>query len=231
MGDLIRMLRENSYPGRGILVGREPLFDRTIVFYFLTGRSENSRNRIFEKTEDGIRTRAYDESKMTDPSLIIYRPLRHTGGKWIITNGDQTDTIRDFLQEGKTFREALMTRTYEPDAPNDTPRISALIHEDGTFETAILKRGAGEECLRIFNTYLPKAGYGRYFHTYEGDGNPLPSFEGEPREVTIPDDLDVFEEEVWRALSPEHKVSLMTLILKKDGTLEGLRLRNRKEEL
>ncbi len=231
MGDLIRMLTENSYPGRGILVGRDPLHDRTLVFYFLTGRSENSRNRIFEKTDDGIRTRAYDESKMTDPSLIIYRPLRHTGGTWIITNGDQTDTIYDHLQEGKTFQEALMTRTYEPDAPNYTPRISALIREDGSFETAILKKGEGKECVRVFNTYLPEAGHGRYFHTYEGNGDPLPSFEGEPRDVTIPEDLDGFEEEVWQALSPEHKVSLMTLVLKKDGTLEYLRLRNRKEEL
>ena len=176
MTDLLKLLSSNPYPGRGIVVGR----DR--VYYFIMGRSENSRNRIFSRTEDGIRTEAFDASKMSDPSLIIYHPVRETEDGLIVTNGNQTDTIRDFGD----FREALMTREYEPDAPNFTPRISAMIYPDGSFEMSILKYDNGR-CLREFFCYEGcEEGEGRFISTYQGDGSPLPSFAGEPLRVTMP---------------------------------------------
>ena len=195
MIDFVKFLEDNSYPGRGILVGKN------IVYYFIMGRSENSRNRIFTLTDDGIRTEAYDPSKMEDPSLIIYHPVRKMGEKLIVTNGDQTDTIRDT----GCFRRALMTREYEPDEPNFTPRISLIMNEDGSFEISILKHKDGH-CLREFFAYegCPE-GKGYFISTYKGDGNPLPSFEGEPMEVTLPG-----PEEVWNALNKENKVSLYT---------------------
>jgi len=193
MRSLEELLKNNSYPGRGIVVGKDT------AYYFIMGRSENSRNRIFEKTEDGIRTAAFDESKMKDPSLIIYHPVRKTGLGLIVTNGDQTDTIA----EAGCFRKALMTREYEPDAPNYTPRISAVLKEDGSVEIAILKQKDGT-CLREFFCYesIP-AGKGYFISTYVGDGNPLPSFEGEPIEVDLPE-----AETVWKALNADNKVSL-----------------------
>ena len=195
MTDLLKLLSSNPYPGRGIVVGR----DR--VYYFIMGRSENSRNRIFSRTEDGIRTEAFDASKMSDPSLIIYHPVRETEDGLIVTNGNQTDTIRDFGD----FREALMTREYEPDAPNFTPRISAMIYPDGSFEMSILKYDNGR-CLREFFCYEGcEEGEGRFISTYQGDGSPLPSFSGEPLAVTMPE-----PEEVWAALNKDNKVSLYT---------------------
>ena len=195
MTDLLKLLSSNPYPGRGIVVGR----DR--VYYFIMGRSENSRNRIFSRTEDGIRTEAFDASKMSDPSLIIYHPVRETEDGLIVTNGNQTDTIRDFGD----FREALMTREYEPDAPNFTPRISAMIYPDGSFEMSILKYDNGR-CLREFFCYEGcEEGEGRFISTYQGDGSPLPSFAGEPLAVTMPE-----PEEVWAALNKDNKVSLYT---------------------
>jgi len=195
MTDFLELLRSKPYPGRGIAVGK----DR--VYYFIMGRSENSRNRIFEKTPDGIRTRAFDESKMVDPSLIIYHPVRETAQGLIVTNGDQTDTIRD----AGDFRRALMTREYEPDEPNFTPRISAMIYPDGSFELSILKHMDGR-CLREFFCYEGiEAGKGVFLSTYEGDGSPLPSFTGEPREITMPE-----PEAVWAALNADNKVSLYT---------------------
>ncbi len=197
MTDLIRFLQETSYPGRGIVVGK----DR--VYYFIMGRSENSRNRIFELTDDGIRTKAFDESRMSDPSLIIYHPVRKIPGALIVTNGDQTDTIRDFGD----FRKALMTREYEPDCPNFTPRISAALYENGSFELSILKHKDGK-CLREFFCYEGcEEGKGYFISTYQGDGNPLPSFAGEPMEVTMPE-----PEELWGALNKDNKVSLYTNI-------------------
>ena len=195
MTDFIEFLKNNSYPGRGIAVGK----DR--VYYFIMGRSENSRNRIFSLTEDGIRTEAYDASKMKDPSLIIYHPVRSMGDALIVTNGDQTDTIRDMGD----FRKALMTRQFEPDAPNNTPRISAILNGDGSFEIAINKEKDGG-CLREFFCYEGcEEGKGFFISTYEGDGSPLPSFKGEPMEITMPE-----PEEVWAALNCDNKVSLYT---------------------
>ena len=195
MIDFIEFLKNNSYPGRGILVGRDT------VYYFIMGRSENSRNRIFTLTDDGIRTEAFDPSKLEDPSLIIYHPVRRMGEKLIVTNGDQTDTIKDT----GCFRKALMTREYEPDGPNFTPRISVIMNEDGSFEFSILKHKDGH-CLREFFSYeeCPE-GKAYFISTYKGDGNPLPSFEGEPIEVTLP-----APEEVWAALNEDNKVSLYT---------------------
>jgi len=191
--DFLDFLRSNPYPGRGIAVGR----DR--VYYFIMGRSANSRNRVFERTEDGIRTRAFDEAAVTDPSLIIYHPVRETPFGLIVTNGDQTDTIRDLGD----FRKALMTREYEPDGPNWTPRISALCRPDGSFELSILKQQQGR-CLREFFCYEGcDEGRGYFLSTYQGDGSPLPSFAGEPLEITMPE-----PEAVWSALNAENKVSL-----------------------
>jgi len=195
MLDFLTFLRENPYPGRGILVGKGR------VYYFIMGRSANSRNRVFVKTEDGIRTEAYDPALLTDPSLIIYHPVRRMGDALVVTNGDQTDTI---CQYGD-FRKGLMTRKYEPDEPNWTPRISALINGDGSFELSILKRNHGR-CLREFFCYEgcdEQTGY--FISTYQGDGSPLPTFAGEPLEVTVPE-----PEEVWTALNADNKVSLYT---------------------
>ena len=197
MIDLLDYLRSRPYPGRGIAVGK----DR--VYYFIMGRSENSRNRIFSLTEDGIRTEAHDPSKMVDPSLIIYHPVRETENGLIVTNGDQTDTIRDFGD----FRKALMTREYEPDEPNFTPRVSAMVYPDGSFEMSILKHLDGK-CLREFFCYEGcEEGKGYFISTYEGFGSPLPSFYGEPVEVTMPE-----PDEVWAALNADNKVSLYTKV-------------------
>ncbi len=195
MKDLLELLKTNPYPGRGIVAGRER------IYYFIMGRSENSRNRIFVPTEDGIRTEAYDPAKLRDPSLIIYHPVRRTEGALIVTNGDQTDTIRD----AGDFRKALLTREYEPDEPNYTPRISAILYDGGAFELSILKRRDGR-CLREFFCYEGcSEGQGWFLSTYQGDGSPLPSFAGEPLAVTMPE-----PEEVWQALNPDNKVSLYT---------------------
>jgi len=192
MKDLLEILRNNSYPGRGIVVGHNT------VFYFIMGRSVNSRNRIFSLTADGIRTEAFDPSKVEDPSLIIYHPVRTTEEGLTVTNGDQTDTIS---QAG--FVAGSMARTYEPDAPNFTPRISALVYNDGSFDISILKHNNGR-CLREFFRYEGcDEGTGYFISTYKGDGNPLPSFEGEPIEVSLPT-----ADELWAALNEDNKVSL-----------------------
>ena len=194
MTDLLTLLSSNPYPGRGIVVGH----DR--VYYFIMGRSANSRNRVFTLTEDGIQTKAYDPSKLEDPSLIIYHPVRTMGDKLIVTNGDQTDTIRD----AGCFRRALMGREFEPDAPNYTPRISALLRPDGSFELSILKRGQDGRCLRQFFSYEGcDPGRGYFISTYQGPGDPLPSFAGEPIPVTVPE-----PEQVWAALNTDNKVAL-----------------------
>ena len=215
--DLCALLRGNSYPGRGILLGRSADNKFAVIAYFIMGRSENSRNRVFEKTEDGIRTRAFDESKMTDPSLIIYHPVRRLeSGLTIVTNGDQTDTIRDALAQGHCYRHALHTRTFEPDGPNWTPRISGMVchTKQGSFSTqlSILKSadGNGDYCQRYFFDY-PRfpAGEGRFLHTYQCDGSPIPSFEGEPERVAITaPDAKTWAEEIWASLNADNKVSL-----------------------
>ena len=194
MTDLLTLLSSNPYPGRGIVVGH----DR--VYYFIMGRSANSRNRVFTLTEDGIQTQAYDPSKLEDPSLIIYHPVRTMGDRLIVTNGDQTDTIRD----AGCFRRALMGREFEPDAPNYTPRISALLRPDGSFELSILKRGQDGRCQRQFFSYEGcDPGRGYFISTYQGPGDPLPSFAGEPIPVTVPE-----PEQVWAALNGDNKVAL-----------------------
>ena len=194
MTDLLTLLSSNPYPGRGIVVGH----DR--VYYFIMGRSANSRNRVFTLTEDGIQTQAYDPSKLEDPSLIIYHPVRTMGDKLIVTNGDQTDTIRD----AGCFRRALMGREFEPDAPNYTPRISALLRPDGSFELSILKRGQDGRCQRQFFSYEGcDPGRGYFISTYQGPGDPLPSFAGEPIPVTVPE-----PEQVWATLNGDNKVAL-----------------------
>lgn len=210
--NLLDLLRNNPYPGRGIVLGKSADGKQAVAVYFIMGRSENSRNRIFTPTEDGIRTEAADVAKMTDPSLIIYHPVRKVGNELIVTNGDQTDTVRDYLLEGRTFAEALKTRTFEPDGPNWTPRISGLLSLDGGFQLSILKSAEGNPdcCCRYFYHYdAPLPGEGRFLHTYLGDGNPLPSFAGDPERVALdagtPEEL---AEQVWEALNPENKVSL-----------------------
>ena len=210
--NLTSLLEENAYPGRGILLGRSADGQYAVAAYFIMGRSENSRNRVFAATEDGIRTEARDPSKMTDPSLIIYHPVRQVGTGLVVTNGDQTDTIRDYLLQGRTFAEALRSREFEPDSPNYTPRISGLLSPDGSFQLSILKSADGDPacCHRYFYTYdRPLSGEGRFIHTYQCDGNPLPSFEGEPQRVALtaanPQSL---ADQLWAALNPDNKVSL-----------------------
>ena len=214
--DLATLLRENSYPGRGIVIGRTADGKKSAVAYFIMGRSQNSRNRVFTKTEDGIRTEAFDPSKMVDPSLIIYRPVRRLGHITIVTNGDQTDTIYDCVDKGGEFEEALRTRTFEPDGPNWTPRISGMVThaKQGSFaaQLSILKSadGNGDYCQRYFFDYpaLP-AGEGRFLHTYRCDGDPIPSFEGEPERVAVTaPDAKTWAEEIWADLNPDNKVSL-----------------------
>ncbi|MCR5801596.1 MAG: IMP cyclohydrolase [Lachnospiraceae bacterium] len=207
-------LENNAYPGRGIVLGKSADGKKIAIAYFIMGRSSNSRNRVFVTEGEGIRTQAFDESKLEDPSLIIYAPVRVLGDLTIVTNGDQTDTIYDGMKAGKTFEESLRCREFEPDAPNYTPRISGVVNvKDGKADYAlsILKSNNGDpdQCLRFTYAYEnPKAGEGHFIHTYMQDGNPLPSFEGEPEIVDIPDDMDAFADTVWNALNPDNKVSL-----------------------
>jgi IMP cyclohydrolase len=211
---LTSVLQGNSYPGRGIVVGRSQDGKSVVAAYFIMGRSVNSRNRVFVESGEGIRTEAFDASKLSDPSLIIYAPVRVLGNKTIVTNGDQTDTVYELMEQGVTFEESLRTREFEPDSPNYTPRISAVIDvKDGAydFSMSILKSEDGdpEYCLRNTFSYPGcPAGEGRFIHTYQGDGNPLPSFEGEPEKVDIEGDIDEFTDKVWTALNEDNKVSL-----------------------
>ena len=207
-------LKENSYPGRGIIIGRSKDGTKAVTAYFIMGRSENSRNRVFVEDGEGIRTQAFDPSKLQDPSLIIYAPVRVLGNKTIVTNGDQTDTIYELMDRQQTFEQALRTREFEPDAPNYTPRISGIMHiEHGhnNYAMSILKSNNGnpDACNRYTFAYNNcPAGEGHFIHTYKCDGNPLPSFEGEPRLVEIPDDIDAFAALLWDSLNEENKVSL-----------------------
>lgn len=207
-------LKNNTYPGRGIVLGRSANGTRAVAAYFIMGRSENSRNRVFVENGQGIRTQAFDPSKLTDPSLIIYAPVRVLGNKTIVTNGDQTDTIYAGMDKQMTFEQSLRCREFEPDGPNYTPRISGIMHiENGNYNYAmsILKSNNGnpEACNRYTFAYEnPVAGEGHFIHTYMHDGNPLPSFEGEPKLVAIPDDMDAFTKMLWKSLNEENKVSL-----------------------
>ena len=213
MIDLTEYLQGNPYPGRGILLGRSADNKSAVIAYFIMGRSENSRNRVFEETDDGIRTKAFDESKMTDPSLVIYHPVRRLdSGVTIVTNGDQTDTIRDHIAQGHCYRHALNTRTFEPDGPNWTPRISGVLKPDGSYNLSILKSLDGDSacCCRYFFEYdAPVPGVGHLIHTYQSDGDPLPSFEGEPRRMAITaSDARSLADDLWTSLNDDNKVSL-----------------------
>jgi len=211
--DFGTLLRANPYPGRGIMLGLSEDGARSILIYFIMGRGVNSRNRVFEKTSDGIRTKAYDPALMTDPSLVIYHPVRDYRRRVIVTNGDQTDTIRENLSKGGDFRGALLTREFEPDAPNFTPRISGLLEENGGYTLSILKTADGDPacCCRFFYEY-PAAipGLGHFLSTYKTDGTPLPSFEGEPLPVNIAvtGGIGGVASSVWESLNEENKVSL-----------------------
>ncbi len=225
------ILRGHAYPGRGILLGRSADGRKAVVAYVIMGRSENSRNRIFEETEDGIRTRAYDESKMTDPSLIIYHPVRRTGRGLVVTNGDQTDTIRDALLKGVTFASALRTRCFEPDPPNYTPRISGLLSPDGSYKLSILKSADGDPACshRFFYEYdAPIAGEGHFIHTYQENLDPLPSFEGEPRRVVCDaPDAQAFADLLWANLNADNKVSLYVNYIDLESGAEDTAIRNK----
>lgn len=216
MTDLQKEVSSTTYPGRGIIIGKSADGKKAVIGYFIMGRSENSRNRVFVAEGKDLKTQAFDPSKLVDPSLIIYAPVRTLENATVVTNGDQTDTIRDFIIEGKTFEEALRTRTFEPDPPNFTPRISGILEfADGDFsyKLSILKSNEGREnsALRFFYEYAqPIAGEGHFIHTYKQDGNPIPSFEGEPTLVNIEGDIDTFTENVWNALNEDNKVSLYT---------------------
>lgn len=207
-------LQNNAYPGRGIIIGKSADGKYAVTAYFIMGRSENSRNRVFVEDGEGIRTQAFDPSKMKDPSLIIYAPVRVLGNKTIVTNGDQTDTIYEGMDKQLTFEQSLRSREFEPDAPNYTPRISGIMHvENGAYNYAmsILKSNQGDpsSCNRYTFAYEnPKTGEGRFIHTYMGDGNPLPSFEGEPELVGLAGDIDAFTNSIWNALNADNKVSL-----------------------
>ncbi len=213
MVDIVKDLRENSYPGRGIVLGKSADNEHAVIGYFIMGRSENSRNRVFIEEAEGIRTEAFDPAKLSDPSLIIYWPVRTLGKTTVVTNGDQTDTIYDFLKDGKTFEDALRTRTFEPDAPNFTPRISGMVEENGNYRLSILKSNYGDDssARRYFYEYEnPKAGEAHFIHTYEHDGNPIPSFVGEPKQIKIEGDIDCFTKMLWDNLNEDNKVSLFT---------------------
>ena len=212
MFDLYQLLQENAYPGRGIVMGRSADGKKLMVAYFIMGRSENSRNRVFVSTDDGIRTEAWDPAKMVDPSLIIYHPVRRVGQRLVVTNGDQTNTICDALAQGGSFDAALETRCFEPDAPNFTPRISAMAMLDGTprYDMSILKSAdaSGSACNRFTFRYAALPGVGHFLHTYACDGSPIPSFTGEPEPVSITDSLDELTQKIWGSLNEQNKVSL-----------------------
>ena len=227
MKSLEQELKNNAYPGRGIVIGQSEDGKKAVIAYFIMGRSENSRNRVFVEDGEGIRTQAFDPAKLEDPSLIIYAPVRVLGNKTIVTNGDQTDTIYEGMDHQLTFEQSLRSREFEPDAPNYTPRISGVVHiEKGreSYAMSILKsnNGDGSSCLRFTYAYeKPLAGEGHFIHTYMHDGNPLPSFEGEPKRVKIQGDIENFTETLWNSLNEENKVSLFVRFINiADGTCE-----------
>ena len=210
--DIAKLLRENSYPGRGIVIGRSEDGRYAVAAYFIMGRSANSRNRVFTERDGGIITEAADESRMIDPTLIIYAPVRVLGDQiTIVTNGDQTDTIYDYMQNGESFSKALRKRSFEPDGPNFTPRISGVVElETNCYKLSILKSAdaEGSGCVRQTFEYPPLPGIGHFLHTYVTDGNPIPTFQGEPERVAIRGDIDAFTAELWENLNPQNKISL-----------------------
>lgn len=227
MNKIADLLSANSYPGRGIIVGQSADGKNAMIAYFIMGRSENSRNRIFERYEGGMRTKAFDESKLVDPSLIIYNPYLALECADIVTNGDQTDTVYNYVKEngddGFSFEKSLHTREFEPDHPNYTPRISAMLYYGGNtfnYKLSILKSSNGnpEVCNRYFYSYSPMAGLGHFIHTYECDGNPIPSFYGEPEMVELPNTAEELADVVWSNLNADNKVSLFVRVVPLDGS-------------
>lgn len=213
INDMGELIKDNSYVGRGIVIGKSEDAKKAVFAYFIMGRSENSRNRIFVENGDEVIIHPFDASKVEDPSLIIYSPVRKFENKLIVTNGDQTDTIYDFVKDGKSFEEALDTREFEPDRPNWTPRISGMFtffENDFTYKMSILKSGdeEGTVCNRYTYSYNPIAGLGHFIHTYNHDGNPIPTFTGEPERVKIPNDIDEFTATIWDNLNSDNKISL-----------------------
>ena len=210
IGSIAEKLNTNTYPGRGIILGVTPDGSKAVAAYFIMGRSVNSRNRVFTEEPDGISTDAFDPSLLKDPSLIIYHPVRERKEGLIVTNGDQTDTIADGFAEGRSFEDSLRTREFEPDGPNWTPRISGLQLKDGSYKLSILKSAdaEGTACVRQFFDYPPMAGMGHFIHTYVCDGNPIPTFQGEPERVDILDDIDEYTGVLWNNLNKDNRVSL-----------------------
>lgn len=228
IGDL---LVNNEYAGRGIVIGKSADGKKAVFAYFIMGRSANSRNRVFNKTDDGIIIYPHKPELVEDPSLIIYSPVRKVAGKTVVTNGDQTDTVVDFIADGKTFEQALRTRCFEPDAPNLTPRISGILEfDDGfTYKMSILKSGdeVGTKCFRYTFEYDAIDGLGHFIHTYECNGNPIPTFRGEPERVVISDDIDAFTSEIWNSLNEENKISLYVSFTDLQTGKEDTRLINK----
>ena len=219
------LIKDNSYVGRGIVIGKSQNTENAVFAYFIMGRSENSRNRVFTENGEEVTIYPFDASKVEDPSLIIYSPVRKIGNSLIVTNGDQTDTIYDFIKDGKSFEEALDTREFEPDAPNFTPRISGVMNfadDDFTYKMSILKSAdpEGSACNRYTFSYKSLAGLGHFIHTYNCDGNPIPTFTGEPERVSIPDDIDEFTTNIWENLNADNKISIYVRYVNlKDGTV------------
>lgn len=234
--ELKNLLQSNAYPGRGIVIGRSEDGKSAVIAYFIMGRSENSRNRVFVEEGEGIRTEAFDPAKLSDPSLIIYAPVRVFGSHTIVTNGDQTDTVFDGLRAGKSFEASLRTREFEPDGPNFTPRISGILHFEGdsfNYEMSILKsnNGDGNCCNRYHFSYdNPKIGEGRFIHTYMRDDNPLPSFEGEPEVVKMSGNIDEFGDTVWNSLNFDNKVSLFVRYVDLESGKWETRIYNKNKE-
>ncbi|MDL2325041.1 IMP cyclohydrolase [Ruminococcaceae bacterium OttesenSCG-928-A16] len=230
--NLVQLLKANPYPGRGIVLGCSPSGQKAVIAYFIMGRSANSRNRVFTTKGDGIITEAANPAEMQDPSLIIYAPVKKVGSRTVVTNGDQTDTIADCLAAGLRFEDALRTRTFEPDAPNYTPRISGLLMQEAdgfAYQLSIVKSANGNPAGTqrfFFDTPQPQPGEGHFIHTYAGDGNPLPSFIGEPVLVETGEDIDAFGEGIWQALNAENKVALFVRFIAQDGS-EETRIYNR----
>ena len=226
------LLAGNPYPGRGVIIGKSEDGEKAVFAYFIMGRSENSRNRVFVEKDGAVYTEPHDYSKVSDPSLIIYAAIRRIGNKIIVTNGDQTDTIYDAIAAGGDMRQGLRTREFEPDAPNLTPRISGVLelaNGDFTYEMSILKSGTpdGAVCNRYFYEYTPVCGLGHFIHTYVTDGNPLPTFMGEPERISIPSDIDSFADAIWGNLSDENKISLYVKYIDLKSGEEETRLINK----